>query len=148
MTVILITYGSTPERTEYAVRTVRAVAQHLRYPNWSWYFSDDGSGEEHLSVVTDALLSSGHRILNGHSDHISYGAGVNLGLQAAFGEGDLVLMLEDDWELSRSLDVWKYAALLMERPDIGMVRMGYLNAGLAGTLLGHNGTAYWVLDDT
>lgn len=148
ITVILITYGHTPERTEYAVRTVNAVTKHMRYPEWSWYVSDDGSKSEHLDAVSGAISKSGHRIIGGHSDHISYGAGANLGLQKAFEFGSLALMLEDDWELHRDLDIWKYAALLMERPDIGMVRMGYINPGLSGTVVGHNGSLYWALDDS
>jgi hypothetical protein len=87
-------------------------------------------------------------MIDWHTDHISYGAGANKGLNAAFQKGDLVLMLEDDWELTRDLDLWKYAALLMERPDIGMVRMGYINTGVEATSLGHSGTIYWALNDT
>lgn len=151
ITVILITYGHTPERTQYAVRTIGGVYKHLRYPDWSWYVSDDGSQSEHLDAVTYAIKSRTPEmrpIVGGHSDHISYGAGANRGLQEAFKHGSLVLMLEDDWELFRDLDIWKYAALLMERPDVGMVRMGYINTGLSGTVIGHNGSLYWALDDS
>lgn len=144
LTVILLTY----QRTDYAQRTVAAVGKHLQYPEWGWYVSDDGSSEDHVQKVSQATLETSRPILEGHSEHISYGAGANRALSAAFGVGNLVLMLEDDWELTQSLDVWKWAALLMERPDIGMVRMGYLNNGIRGDLIGHNGSLYWMLDDS
>lgn len=148
LTIILITYGHTPERTQYAVRTIQAVSRHLRYPNWSWYVSDDGSQSEHLNTIMEAVGSSERPVIGWHNQHLSYGSGANLGLEVAFQHGHLVLMLEDDWELNRDFDIWKYCALLMERPDIGMVRMGYLNAGLSATLIGHQGSLYWALDDT
>lgn len=143
VTVCLITY----ERTEYAIRVVEAVGRHLVYPNWGWYMADDGSREEHYNAVGATIERTGREMVGWHSDRISYGAGANRALATAFQKGDLVLMLEDDWELSEKLDVWKYAALLMERPDIGMVRMGYLNKGLHGVLFGHNSTLYWTLND-
>ncbi len=149
ITVVLITYGNQliPERTEYAVRTVNAVTQHLRYPNWSFYVSDDGSSPEHLNAVREAVQNSGHSVIGWHSEHISYGAGCNRALRAAHELGTLTLMLEDDWELMRDLDLWQYAALLMERPDIGMVRMGYLSQGISAVCFGHSGFLYWTLDD-
>lgn len=144
LTVALITY----KRTDYAVRTIQALNRCLQYPRWSWYISDDGSGSEHHNAVHDACLATDHPIIGHHNEAISYGSGANTALQYAFDAGQLVLMLEDDWELTRPMDMWKWAALLMERPDIGMVRMGYLNNGLSGTLIDHKGSLYWNLDDT
>lgn len=90
---------------------------------------------------------TGHAVVGWHSERISYGAGANRAVQAGLQLGDLVLMLEDDWELSRKLDIWKFAALTMERPDVGMVRMGYLNQGLSGKVFAHAGSLYWSLND-
>ncbi len=132
----------------YAVRTIQAVSRHLHYPNWSWYISDDGSQSEHLAAITEAIQHTERPVIGVHTERISYGAGCNRALGMAFQQGDLVLMLEDDWELLHDFDLWKYAALLMERPDIGMIRMGYINAGLSGTTFGHNGSLYWALDDS
>ena len=144
LTVVLITY----KRTDYAVRTVRALNANLHYPNWGWYVSDDGSPREHMQQVEENIDAGDRHLVGSHTESISYGAGCNRALNEAFSQGQLVLMLEDDWELSQPLDVWKWAALLMERPDIGMVRMGYLNVGLGANLIGHNGSLYWMLDDT
>lgn len=144
ITIVLLTY----KRTDYAVRTVEAVGRYLQYPELGWYISDDGSSSEHHNAVRDACKATERPLLGHHNEVLSYGMGANAALHQAFSRGQLVLMLEDDWELSQPLDIWKYAALLMERPDIGMVRMGYLNNGLSGTLIDHKGSLYWNLDDT
>lgn len=143
LTVVLLTY----ERTEYAVRTIKAASQLLYYPDWVWFVADDGSSEEHCDALAHALEESGRPVWGISSIKGSYGESANRGLDVAFQHGNLVLMLEDDWELTEPLDIWKYAALLMERPDIGMVRMGYLNAGVAGSVIAHQGSLYWALDD-
>lgn len=144
LTVILITY----KRTDYAMRVIHAVGKFLHYPDWGWYVSDDGSDSEHDMWVRGSCEATDRELIGSHNEAISYGAGANRGLKKAFEQGQLVLMLEDDWELTQPLDIWKWAALLMERPDIGMVRMGYLNNGLRGDLIGHNGSLYWMLDDS
>lgn len=144
ITVVLLTC----KRTEYALRTIEAVGRHLRYPNWSWYIADDGSNDEHHVTVGNACIATDRPIIGHHNEAISYGMGANWALEEAFKVGQLVLMLEDDWELTSPLDIWKWAALLMERPDIGMVRTGYLNTGLQAELVSHNGSQYWMLDDT
>lgn len=143
LTVVLLTY----ERTECALRTIKAATTYLQYPGWRWYVADDGSRPEHFDAVLQAVAESGHDMLGAHTGRLSYGAGANQGVRKGFEAGQLVLMLEDDWELTQPFDVWKYAALLMERPDVGMVRTGYLNAGLQGSLISHGGSLYWRLND-
>lgn len=144
LTVVLLTY----QRTEYALKTVEAAVKNLRYPNLQWYVSDDGSEENHYRQVLNLLKHSDAHICGAHTEKISYGSGANRGLRRAWEDGQLTLMLEDDWELTEVFDVWVYAALLMERPDIGAVRMGYLNSGVGGVSMGHSGSLYWALDDT
>lgn len=145
VTIVLLTYN----RTDYAVRTVEAVQKHLRYPDLRWYVSDDGSPDEkHVKTVLKAVEKTKWPLLGYHSEHMSYGSGANKGVVAAHAQGALTLMLEDDWELREDLDLWPYAALLMERLDIGMVRMGYLNIGLMAHLEAHGDLPFWRLDDT
>jgi len=147
LTVVLLTY----ERTEYALRTVEGVARNLVYPDFEWYVSDDGSRQEHVNKLFARMheLDQKHdKEWMWHSERCSYGAGANKALGAAFNRGNLVLMLEDDWLLDRQFNIYRYCALLMERPDIGMVRMGYLNSGVGGVSMSHDGALYWALDDT
>lgn len=147
LTICLLTY----ERTEYALRTIDAVVKHLVYPDIAWYVSDDGSRPEHIEAVLGRLRYHGQRLnmeSGWHSDRLSYGRGANRAVRWGLERGDLILMLEDDWELSRRFEIWNYCAMLMQRPDIGMVRMGYLNSGVGGLSMGFGGDLYWSLDDT
>lgn len=144
LTVVLLTY----ERTDYTLRTIHAAGKFLQYPDWGWYVADDGSSDSHHIFTLNSCEATDRPLIGQHNEKLSYGRGANAALRMAFSTGALVLMLEDDWELTQPLDIWKWAALLMERPDIGMVRMGYLNNGVAGNVIGHGGSLYWVLDDT
>ncbi len=138
--IVFLTY----RRTDYAMRTIRGICDHLRYGGeLLWYVADDGSAPEHLTAVHAAL--DGQRIIGEHSEHIGYGAGANRAWHAAHDHADLTLWLEDDWELRTDFDVTPYAKLLSDNGEIGMVRMGYLNVGMEGYLFGHDGRLYWHL---
>ena len=92
----------------------------------------------------DAL--DGVVIVGGHSERLGYGATANKAIQAAEQVSDVLLFLEDDWELRAPLDLWPYAALLMESAEIGMVRLGVLNLDIRGRTWAHGGLVYWKLD--
>ena len=132
------------KRTDVALRTIAAARANLRYPDLRWYVADDGSPMEHVNAVMDAL--EGVRLIGGHSDRLGYGKTTNKAIAAAEQESALLLFLEDDWELRQPLDLWPYAALLMESSEIGMVRLGNLNLDIRGRTWGHNGALYWKLD--
>lgn len=140
--IILQTY----RRTDVALRTIQAAHRHLRYPDLRWYVADDGSPAEHFDAVTGALDALGARVSAGHSQRRGYGGNCNAAWDGADNIGALTLWLEDDWELTQTLDLYTYAALLMERADIGMVRLGYLNAGIRGQTIAHGNALYWALD--
>lgn len=132
------------ERTEYAVRTIRAARKHLRYEDLRWYVADDGSRAEHLDVVLSEL--SGANLIGWHSERRGYGGNANEAWRNVDRVSPLSGWLEDDWELTAPLDLYPYAALLMEREEIGMVRLGVLNLDIRGRTWGHNGELYWTLD--
>lgn len=138
--VILQTF----KRTDVALRTIVAAREHLRYPDLRWYVADDGSPREHVDAVMAAL--EGVRMLGAHSERRGYGANANAAWEAAASVSRLTFWLEDDWELMRPLDLYPYAALLMEREEVGMVRLGVLNLDVRGRTWGHDGRLYWTLD--
>lgn len=139
--VVLQTY----RRTDCALRTITAARANLRYGgDLLWYIADDGSPEAHVNAVMDAL--DGAHIIGGHSDRLGYGGTANRAIQAAESESALLFFLEDDWELREPLDIYPYAALLMESREIGMVRLGNLNLDIRARTWGHNGLLYWKLD--
>lgn len=139
--VILLTY----ERTDYAVRTLAAARKYLRYPDLRWYLADDGSREEHCDTILAAAkglnLAGRHTLAGG-----TYGANANRAWQEAAKVSRLTLFLEDDWELRSELDLRPFADLLMEDERFGMVRLGYLNLGMAGLTFGSHGHLYWWLN--
>ena len=139
--VIFLTF----ERTAYAVRSLQSLKDKLRYPDLRYYIADDGSRQDHITTILDMTkdlnMISWHTIPNG-----TYGRNANEAWQLTQQTCKLALFIEDDWELTQELDLYPYAALLMEREDVGMVRLGYLNLNMRGTVFGHGGLLYWRLD--
>lgn len=140
ITVILQTW----ERTDCAVRTIRAALQYLKYPDLRWYVADDGSRPEHLDTIRSELYDA--NVIGWHTERRGYGANANAAWHEANYEGALSMWIEDDWELRQPLDLYPYAALLMEREEIAMVRLGVLNLDIRGRTWAHNGLVYWKLD--
>lgn len=141
--VILQTF----KRTDVALRTIRAAQQHLRYDDLRWYVADDGSSREHVDAVLGALhdtMPVGGHFIGYHSERRGYGANANAAWSAAAAVSSLTLWLEDDWELTRDLDLTPYVEALAD-PEIGMVRLGYLNRGIAGSTVSATGRLYWRL---
>lgn len=154
VTIILLTRVDKgfEDRSEYALRCIESVKRNLIYPDLAWYVADGGSLEWHLNSVLHSLedtnLLGYHTFIDGIGDVPSYGRDANIAYQNTKARGSLTLWLEDDWELREPFDLWSYAALLMEEPTIGMVRMGYLNLNMRGSVFGHGGQLYWRLDRT
>lgn len=118
--IILQTY----QRTDYAVATIRAVKEHLRYGGaLHWCVADDGSEPGHVKAIVREI---GDALALVRSERIGYGALANVMWEYADGITDLTLWLEDDWELSAPLDLTPYAQLLADDTSIGMVRLGHV----------------------
>lgn len=116
--IILQTY----QRTEYALITIKATLEKLRYPGEvKWYVADDGSGSEHLAAVREAI---GPGIVGEHSRHWGYGGSANRALAFARDYTDLTLWLEDDWQLTVVLDLSPYLEILRSDESVGMIRLG------------------------
>ncbi len=140
ITVILQTY----RRTDVALRTIAAARRNLHYGGpLYWYVADDGSPEEHVNAVLEAV---GGDLLAYHSARRGYGGNANAAWDAADQVSNLTFWLEDDWELRQPLDLYAYAALLMETHEVGMVRLGALNLDIRGRTWAHGDKVYWKLD--
>lgn len=124
--ICLMTYA----RTEYAVRTLRSTLDHIKYADQiSVHIADDGSKPEHRSELYD--LAGGYARVQGvsvsNSERGGYGRNYNLATQAVHGFADYVLMLEDDWQLLRALDLDLLVAALDAGVGIDAIRLGYLS---------------------
>ena len=132
--VLLTTYN----RTELALRTIRGILDYFQYPDWFFLMGDDGSEDGHLSRLVDAC---GEHFLDAYnSGHRGVGHNSNWGLRRAKELGaEIVLLLEDDWELRAPFDAIPHVNLLTNHSDIGMIRLGYLSYGPRGEIITREG---------
>jgi GT2 family glycosyltransferase len=137
--VIFLTYA----RTNYAIRTLKGMQKHLRYDgDIKLAVVDDGSSDEehfrqaciHASFVGDLIFS--------RTTKVGYGANANAAWWAFNNIAPVTLWMEDDWVLQRKLDVTPYVQMLMERDDVGMVRLGHMPIDLNLRSVGYNGRMY------
>lgn len=150
--LLLLTYADSiaSPRAKYAETTLRAVLDNLEYSGpVSVHIADDGSPPEHREKLAD--IAGGHPRVQGvtvtNSERRGYGASYNLATQVVHLWADVVLPLEDDWELREKLNVDGHIQSLMEGP-IQCIRMGYLGftQDLRGVLGRQNGQIYLLLD--
>lgn len=133
-------------RTDYALRTIRGILDYLEGCERRWYVADDGSSRKHHSAVMAAL--EGEELIGEHNERLGAGASWNRGLDACFHEFEILLYLEDDWELLRQFDISPYIALLQEVNKVGMVRLGYIPTGLDCHTEGYFGNHYLRIEKT
>ena len=138
MAACLVTY----QRTEYAIRTVVSFCKNLIYPNLAWYLGDDGSHEGHVLAIMAALESHEATVFGSHSHKMGPGPSWNEAIKNCLEQCDLILWIEDDWELQNPIDVTRYVKLLMDVSEVGMIRLGYMAVGLDLHSKGYDGTHY------
>lgn len=128
------------KRTDVALRTIASAREYLHYDgDLIWYVADDGSPAEHVDAVREMLPDAPW-----HSERRGYGANANVAWQAADSYSPLTFWLEDDWELQTPLDLTPYAQALNDE-ELGMIRLGYLNRGIGGSVVAAAGRLYWRL---
>ena len=137
--ILLVTY----KRTELATRVVRAIQQNLDYPNYGWVIADDGSPDGHVRAIVDAI---GHEVALTNAARYGVGKSMNLGMAKALEYGDYILWLEDDWEVTKPVDLRPCVQLRKEREDVGMVRLAYISPGIRGELISGAGRLWWRLE--
>lgn len=90
------------------------------------HIASDGDSDEYIEelhgIATKYLSAEAVTVTN--SEHGSYGKNYNLAMQVVHQLTDIVLLLEDDWELVRELDLDRLSAPLYN--GYGCVRMGYI----------------------
>jgi len=139
--VLLTTY----KRTDTAVRTIRGIKEKLIYPNYGWFVSDDGSSQDHINTVMQEIGVNYHRYLY-NSNRKGVGHGMNHSLVELWDMGvELVISMEDDWELTAPLDLEPYVRTLVDHSENGLIRFGYISEGLTGKTVSQEGKLYWNL---
>jgi len=136
--VLLTTY----QRLDTALKTIDGIKTNLRYDNIGWIVTDDGSGDNYLETLVRAIGPS-YSVHTYNGNRKGVGHNMNWGLNKIWElDGEYVLMMEDDWYLEKPLDFIPYVRLL-ENPHFGMIRMGYLSAGLQAQLISEEGKLWW-----
>lgn len=155
--IVLLTY----RRTEYALMTLRAALANLRYDGpLFWHVADNGSPREHVDACLAEIRSLGWdaSVTVAPNDR-GYGGSFNLATQYSHALADYVLVVEDDWQLTRPLDLAPLVAAMEAerelpfamagRQPIRCIRMGYL--GITGRMYGAlaivAGAHYLVFDE-
>ena len=140
--LLLLTY----DRMEVARITLESAAANLICPEDIWcHIADDGSSQEYR----DELLELAHRhygdnVSISNSEQAGYGGNYNAATQLVHQIADIMLPLEDDWQLVRPLDIGPIVAVL-RGGHFDCVRMGYMGytAELRGTMRWHEGL-HWL----
>ena len=145
--IILLTY----ERLKVAKITLESVAENLSAPEDIWlHIADDGSSQGYRDELLElAHKHYGDRVSITNSERAGYGGNYNMATQIVHQIADIVLPLEDDWRLTRLLDIAPIVDVLRDG-TLDCVRMGYM--GYTGELRGrflHHGGLHWLeLDPT
>lgn len=149
VTVIITTYDSGDgRRTVKLAQTIKELIFKLEYDNLHYIVTDDSIPEVHEKNVAFARTAFEtnnipHTIIN--TNRMGVGFGKNNALKLAFQSSPYVLLMEDDWLLSKKLDLYPHVKTLSEYSDIGMIRYGYLGGDMTAQLTSYGGTTYWKL---
>lgn len=121
--IILLTY----DRFDYACKTLESVAANLTAPEpLHLHIADDGSSQTYRDTLFAlAQKHFGDAVTMTNSERGGYGASYNLATQVVHHNCELVLPLEDDWELIRPLDLGPVCSVLRDG-TFGCVRLGYI----------------------
>lgn len=142
--VCLLTYN----RLEYATKTLQSFYKHVS-PRPHLHIADDGSPDGYVDKLRKVAARAGAPdVSSTNSVRGGYGKSVNLASQVTHGWADYVFMLEDDWELTKPLDLAEYIADMEAVPELECVRMGYLSwtQPIGGRLYCGPNRKYLVLD--
>lgn len=129
--IMLLTYAHAADsaRAGYAKTTLKTTLDNIQYDGpISVHIADDGSPEAHRKAL--AKLAGGYKHVQGvtitNAERRGYGASYNLATQVIHQFANVVLPLEDDWELAHPLDLSGYVEALDDSGPISCIRLGYL----------------------
>jgi len=147
LTALLLTC----ERTEYALSTLRSFFKHAHYSDpLRLHIADDGSRPGHRAILHELgiRLVGAEALTISNSEGRGYGANYNAATQVVHPLTDVVLPLEDDWELTRPLDLDHLVHALTTAERFGCIRLGYIGftQPLRGEVIFHEGQHYLLLD--
>ena len=120
----------THNRTNVACAVIDSLIKNIKYKNLKWCITDDRSENNHIDRLVKRFYKNNIydvTILKTNPEKYGLGASLNNALKYAWKNGDLVLTVEDDWILERSLDLEYYSKILQEDCNLSMIRLAYLD---------------------
>lgn len=140
---ILTTY----KRQKLALRTIKGVKDFAQYSDgFKWILCDDGSGDDYLNPLLELVGSDLAGVVEGNRHGVGYMMNRAIEQVKTIG-GQLMLFLEDDWELRETVPFDIDASVLLDESTTGMIRYGYLSPGLQATLVPYKNQLYWRADN-
>lgn len=146
VTIIITTYDpGDNSRYPLLYRTIQALVDKLVYPNLYWTITDDSLNvnEEMQSKVKEII--PGDRITFFNTTRKGVGYAKNNALKDAFAQSPFVFLLEDDWELKEPMDLLTHVQVMLDNPEVSMIRFGFLGGDIEASYKRYNDTTYWVL---
>lgn len=121
--ILLLTY----DRLAVARRCLESVAKNLKASEEFWlHIADDGSSQDYRDELFElAHQFYGNNVTITNSERAGYGGNYNAATQVIHRIADLILPLEDDWELVRELNLDPIANILRDG-TFGCVRLAYI----------------------
>lgn len=135
--IVLFTHAIPAERATYAHRCFNSL-KHLYTSNGDdafWlHIADDGSPQEFRDEMIDKARNAyGKNTSISNSEGKGYGASYNIASQLTHQIANIILPLEDDWEVVREFNLDPFVEVL-RAGHFDCIRMGYI--GYTDTLKG------------
>jgi glycosyltransferase involved in cell wall biosynthesis len=145
--IVLLTYN----RLSYAEKTLRSTLDRITTTHpLAMHLASDGDNKQYISRLRKIAEKYNHitRIDVTNSERGGYGKNYNMSTQITHSHSKYILPLEDDWELTRELDLDPLVRVLDSSLPIESIRLGYLGwtQKLSGYVEKFEGNAYLIFD--
>lgn len=148
LAIVLLTYN----RLDYAKTTLISTLANLKTSEEiRVHIASDGDKQEYIDELRNIVVryTGEELVTTSNVSRLGYGASYNTATQVVHNLPDVeyVLVLEDDWELMRTLAIDPMICALRDR-IFGCVRMGYIGytQQLRCSFVSHMGYHYLALD--
>lgn len=149
VSIMLLTY----DRMDYAERTLRTTLERIwlgEEHRLSVHIADDGSPDGYAERLMEIAQNFPRVTRLGwtNSRRRGYGGNYNDATHDIHDWADMVLPLEDDWELTRPFNLDPVIEALATEPAFGCIRMGYIGytQALRGEFRSAAGRQWLLLD--
>jgi LmbE family N-acetylglucosaminyl deacetylase len=129
--IVLLTWSPSIEnpRSEYARRTLESVLENVDPGGMDLHLhiADDGSDPLHVSALVEIARFHGFEPTITNAERGGYGRSYNLATARLHSEYDLIMPIEDDWLLTRRIELEPLAnAIEKSNGEIRCIRLGYI----------------------